>query len=293
MGGGVVATYPAERAGMSNPAFRDQERDVEEIRDRDLHGATVERVSLREASLIRVRFTNARMRSIDFSGADIRGALLEGTRVRMAEMVDVRIDAELRNVVVNGVDIAPLVEAELNRRDPDRALLRAATPAEFRQAWETLERLWQGTIERARTFDEEMLHRSVDEEWSFIQTLRHLNFANAAWVDRMILGDTSPWHPLDLPWDEAPGWDGIPWDRDARPTLDEVLTVRERRIASVRDVIDDLDDDTVAATVTRTEPGYPQGQDVPVKICLGAVLNEQWEHRRYAERDLDILESEN
>ncbi|MDT5237478.1 MAG: hypothetical protein QOD36_363 [Mycobacterium sp.] len=36
--------------------------------------------------------------------------------------------------------------------------------------------------------------------------------ASAAWVARMVRGTASPWHPLDLPWDEAPGWDGIPWD---------------------------------------------------------------------------------
>jgi hypothetical protein len=57
----------------------------------------------------------------------------------------------------------------------------------------------------------------VDVEWSFIQTLRHLNFASAAWVAWMVRGTASPWHPLDLPWDEAPGWDGIPWNREARP----------------------------------------------------------------------------
>ncbi len=55
------------------------------------------------------------------------------------------------------------------------------------------------------------------------------NFASAAWVGRTILGNASPWHQLDLLWDEAPGWDGIPWDREAEPSLDEVLTVRCER----------------------------------------------------------------
>lgn len=263
-----------------------------DLTDRDLAGANLERVNLREAHLTRVRFTDARMRSVDFSGADIRGSLFAGTRVRGAELVDVTIDGELRNVVINGVDVGPLIEAELDRREPERTLLRASTPEEFDRAWTTLERLWQGTIERARTCDEEILHRSVNEEWSFIQTLRHLNFANAAWVDRMILGELSPWHPLDLPWDEAPGWEGIPWDRQARPTLDEVLAVRDQRTASVRRVIEGLTPEQLAATVTRTEPGWPQAEDFPVRTCLWIVLVEQWEHRRYAERDLAILENE-
>jgi hypothetical protein len=139
---------------------------------------------------------------------------------------------------------------------------------------------------------EAALHRSVDDEWSFIQTLRHLNFASAAWVGRMILGNPSPWHPLDLPWDEAPGWDGIPWDREARPSLDEVLAVRAERQAMVREVVGSLTDAQLASQVTRTEPGWPRAESFPLKECLGIVLNEEWEHRLYAERDLALLEKE-
>ena len=42
------------------------------------------------------------------------------TRVRMrgVEIADVEIDGKLQNVVVNGVDVAPLIEAELERRTP-------------------------------------------------------------------------------------------------------------------------------------------------------------------------------
>ena len=137
---------------------------------------------------------------------------------------------------------------------------------------------------------EELLHRSVDDEWSFIQTLRHLNFASAAWVGRMVLGNASPWHPLDLPWDEAPGWEGIPWDREARPSLDEVLAVRRERQAMVRHVFESLTDDQLASRRTGTQPGWPEVKDVPVRECLRVVLNEEWEHRLYAERDLTAVE---
>jgi hypothetical protein len=37
-------------------------------------------------------------------------------------------------------------------------------------------------------------------------------------------------------------------------------------------------------------PGWPPAVSFPVKECLLIVLNEEWEHRRYAERDLAILE---
>ncbi|MGP4104124.1 DinB family protein [Nonomuraea sp. KM90] len=264
-----------------------------EFHEQDLSGADFERVSLRAATFSRVSLNDARMQAIDFTGAHIRGALFNRSRLRGVELVDVEISGELGHVVVNGVDIAPLVDAELNRRMPERAKMRPRDADGFREAWAILERRWADTVARARTFPDEALHRSVDDEWSFIQTLRHLNFASAAWVGRMVLGDTSPWHPLDLPWDGAPGWDGIPWDRAARPSLDEVLAVRGERQAMVRGVMESLTDDQLASKVSRTEPGWPQEENFPVKDCLSIVLNEEWEHRLYAERDLTALEKDN
>jgi hypothetical protein len=264
-----------------------------EFSEQDLTGARFERVSLRGATFNRVFLNDARMHAVDFTGAQVRGAMFNGSRMRGVELVDVEISGELQNVVVNGVDIAPLVDAELNRRMPERARMRPDDADGFRAAWAILERLWGDTVARARTFPEAALHRSVDDEWSFIQTLRHLNFASAAWVGRTVLGNASPWHQLDLPWDEAPGWDGIPWDREAEPSLDEVLTVRRERQTMVRHVLESLTGEQLASRVTRAEPGWPRVENFPVKEGLRIVLNEEWEHRLYAERDLAALENEN
>jgi DinB superfamily/Pentapeptide repeats (8 copies) len=253
-----------------------------EFREQDLSGARFEHVNLRGARFRKVHLNDARLVAVDFAGVRMRGV----------ELVDVEISGELENVVVNGVDIAPRVNAELDRRTPERALMRPEDNDGFRAAWAALERLWEGTVARSRTFPETVLHDSVDGEWSFIQTLRHLNFASAAWVDRMVLGNVSPWHPLDLPWDEAPGWEGIPWDREARPSLDEVLVVRRVRQATVRRALASLTDEQLASRVTRAEPGYPQEEDSALKTCLRIALNEEWEHRLYAERDLTELEKE-
>jgi DinB superfamily len=220
---------------------------------------------------------------------DLRAISFHHVRFPGLEMVDVEIAGEIQDVTINGVDIGPLIEAELNRRTPDRAKMHPTTVDGFHEAWAILERLWAETEDRARTLRPDLLHDQVRGEWSFIETLRHLNFASAAWVGRMVLGDPVPWHPLDLPWDEAPGWDGVPRDREARPSLDEVLVVRRERQAMVRDVVAALTPEQLDETVTRLEPGWPQLVDFPLTQCLFIVVNEEWHHRLYAERDLDAL----
>jgi DinB superfamily/Pentapeptide repeats (8 copies) len=247
----------------------------------DLRGSVFERTDL----------SGSRMHAVDLGKVDIRGADMRDAVLRGVELVNVEIYGELENVTVNGVDIGPLVEAELNRRYPDRPRMRPSDPAGFAEAWDILERLWDGTVERARRLPPDRLHEQVDGEWSFIETLRHLVFATDSWVGRVILGNPSPWDPLGLPWDEMPDIEGTPRDRAARPSLDEVLALRRDRMATVRLVIGGLTDEALAADTTPVNaPGWPPPRSFPVRECLLIVLNEEWEHRLYAERDLAILE---
>jgi hypothetical protein len=255
---------------------------VTEFVDKDLRESRFERVDLR----------SAQFRNSDLTGAVIRGAWMSGVVMRGVELVDVEIHGEIRNVTINGVDVAPLVEAELDRRFPDRVRMRPTDPAGFREAWDIVERLWEWTVGRAQALDPGLLHESVDGEWSFVQTLRHLVFATDAWIRRAILGDPSPWDPLDLPWDEMPKTPGVPWDREAQPSLDTVLTLRRDRMATVRGVVGGLTAESLAGQTEPVEgPGWPPPISFPVRDVLLCVLNEEWQHRLYAERDLAILEA--
>jgi DinB superfamily/Pentapeptide repeats (8 copies) len=250
-----------------------------------------------DADLSRARFdhvdlTGATLRNVDLSRASLRSVDLTGVVMRGVDLVDVDIHGEVVNLVINDVDVAPLITAELDRRYPLRPLMRPTDPAGFRRAWDVVEELWRGTVERARALPPEQLHVSVGGEWSFIETLRHLVYATDCWVRRAILGDPEPWHPLDLPWDEMPDTPGTPRDRTARPSLDEVLELRRDRMASVRRLVDELTDEQLASSTVPVEgPGWPPARSFPVRECLLTVLNEEWEHRRYAERDLDALEA--
>jgi hypothetical protein len=250
------------------------------------------RADLRGSRFERVDLSGAQLRAVDLSGARFRGVSLNGVVMRGVELVEVDIHGEVENLTINGVDIGPLVNAELNRRYPDRAKMRPTDPAGFREGWDILERLWGETVEHARHLPPELLHESVDGEWSFIETLRHLVFATDAWIRRAILGDPAPWDPLDLPWDEMPDTPGVPRDRDARPSLDAVLELRRDRMSTVRQVIEGLTEVSLDRHTEPVEgPGWPEPRSYPVRECLLIILSEEWEHRRYAERDLDALET--
>ncbi|MEJ3657314.1 DinB family protein [Actinomycetes bacterium KLBMP 9759] len=232
-----------------------------------------------------VTLTDSRLSDIE-----VRRASFWRIRMRGVWISEVEVDGQIGDLRINGVDVGPLIEAELDRRDPDRAKMRPEDVVGFREALDILEALWAGTVERARSLPPEMLHERVDGEWSFIQTLRHLLFATDIWVSRAILGDPRPWHPLSLPFDEMAPDPDVPWDLDARPGLDEVLALRADRMATVRRVVDGLTEEGLAASTEPVEgPGYPDARSYPVAECLGTVLNEEWHHRLYAERDLDLL----
>jgi hypothetical protein len=243
------------------------------------------------AEFVKQDLSGARFEQVDFSRAWFRNVYFTGATLRGAWLEDVDIDGEIRNVRINGVDIGPLVEAELDRRHPERRKLNPADADGFREAWAIIERSWPATIQRAVRLSPELLHERVDDEYSFIETLRHLVFATDAWVRRAILGDPQPYSPLGLPHDEMEPDPSVPNDRAARPSLPEMLELRADRMRTVHDVIAALTDGVLdGQTDPVPPPGYPPAGSYPVRRCLRAILNEEWLHRLYAERDLAVLE---
>jgi uncharacterized protein YjbI with pentapeptide repeats len=258
----------------------------------DLKGSRFDRVDLSGARFERTDFSGARFRAIDLADTRFHGVAMKGVVMRGVEFDDVELYGEIGKLTINGIDVGDLINAELNRRYPERPKMRPTDPAGFREGWDVVERLWAGTVERARRLDPALLHESVDGEWSFVETLRHLVFATDAWIRRAILGDPAPWDPLDLPWDEMADTPGVPRDRDVRPSLDTVLELRRDRMATMREVVDNLTDEKLNSHTEAVEgPGWPRPRSYPVRECLLCILNEEWEHRLYAERDLAVLEA--
>lgn len=250
------------------------------------------RADLTDSRFQRVDLVRAKFRTVDLTDAEFRDVLMSGVSMRGVELQNVTISGDIENVTINGVDIGPLVDAELNKRYPLRSKMRPTDPAGFRAAWDIVEQLWGETVDHARRLPPELLHESVNDEWSFIETLRHLAFATDCWIRRAILGDPAPWDPLELPWDEMPDTPGVPRDREARPSLDTALALRRSRMDTVREVVEGLTDTVLDSNTDPVEgPGWPESRSYPVRQCLLVVLNEEWVHRLFAERDLDILEA--
>ena len=89
------------------------------------------RADLRGSHFEQVDLSGAQLRSVDLTDAVFRGVDLCRVAMRGVELVDVDIRGEIENLRINGVDIGPLVNAELNRRHPLRSRMRPTNPEGF------------------------------------------------------------------------------------------------------------------------------------------------------------------
>src|SRR5207302_9325320 len=135
---------------------------------------------------------------------------------------------------VNGVELAPLVEAELDRRCPQRIKLRTVDIHGLAEAWAMIEDVWATTVGLARTLPKALLFERVDDEWSFVETLRHLICATDAWLFRMVRHSSHPYHPWGLAGSFLTDPTTLGLDYNANPSLDDVLAVRRERMNAVK-----------------------------------------------------------
>ena len=219
----------------------------------------------------------------DLSGARFRDVNLTDAKITHSWLVNVEIDALVDTLVINGVDVT----AYVNEHDPWyplRAMLRPSNPEGMRAAWAALEHEWAKTITRAQALPEDALHESVNGEWSFVQTLRHLVMAMDKWFTAPILGGT--FHPIGLP---NTGSVDFPWpglDDDLAPSVSDALAVRADRAARFREYLASV------ATTDFTRPiDVLENGMTPLQECIYTVFEEEFWHNRYAQRDLGQLEA--
>lgn len=229
-------------------------------------------------------FQRARFNRVDLSGAVLRGVAIGDMEVDSPWLCE-----SGNSLYVNGVDVAPLVDAELDRRFAGRELRRADDPDGLRAAWAALERTWSRTVGRVAAAPDRTVDISVDDEWSFAQTLRHLIMATDTWLGKAILDLDQPFHPLGQPDTgfTADGGDASVFT-DAKPAYADVLDARADRVAMVRQFLANV---TVADLATPRENPHDQRFPETTLSCIHTILEEEWEHHRYAVRDLDAIDA--
>jgi DinB superfamily/Pentapeptide repeats (8 copies) len=240
------------------------------------------------------QFRGARFDVADLRGARFTDCDLTGVTIRDCWLADVSISGYVSHVTVNGVDVTDFVNAELDRRHPERVQFREGqTVDDVRAIWATIEKLWAQAAQRAGRLPEAALDQQVNQEWSFSQTLRHLVFITDAWASRTVLDEEMPYHPLGLPQSWYPARDAaaLGIDLTAQPGYAEVLAARADRMAVMHRIVAGLTDDNLGRLCQRSPaPGYPD-EKRRVIDCIAVVMDEEIEHYRFALRDLAILEA--
>jgi hypothetical protein len=230
------------------------------------------------ATFVRASFKGATMRFSDVSGVTMRAVAVDGLDIDSH-------DLSFGSLVVNGVDVVPLVEAELDRQFPGRELQRAQTPEGLREGWVAVQSAWQETVAATPAA---LVDAHVEDEWSLAQTLRHLVLATDAWLRGGILRMRQPFHEIGQIFTSAErmGFD-LSIFRTDTPAYEEILAVRAERQQLVTDFLA-----TATAELLAEEREDPWGSGdwrPSVGDCIRVILEEEWAHLRYVRRDLARL----
>ena len=151
---------------------------------------------------------------------------------------------------------------------------------------------WRETEVRAQALGEDACKERVDDEWSFVETLRHLVFVADAWLGRVVLGAEPPYHPEALPPTYLPDLSFLGIDASAKVSFADSLAVRRDAQRLADRVLDELDEDGLSRVCDPNPArGFPPETTQTVRRCLQVVLNEELAHHSFANRDLATLEA--
>ena len=142
------------------------------------------------------------------------------------------------------------------------------------------------TMKRASAFSEEERQRRVNDEWSTVESLRHVVLIVDVWLSRALLDVEDPFHPMALPPHfMPPKLPGSSIDPDARPTFDEACEVARERLDTVRSYVDGLSTDDLERPIANDYAKTVGG-------ALNVLFSELAAHNYFMNRDLDVIEAE-
>ncbi len=233
-------------------------------------------------------FEGATFVKANFSGATLRFSDVSGVTMRSVDVDGLDIDSHdlfFGSLIVNGIDVVPLVDAELNRQFPGRELQKAQTPESLREGWVAVQAAWATTVADTPA---DLVDAHVEDEWSLAQTLRHLVLATDAWLRGGILRVQQPFHELGQLFTgaEQMGFDMSIFRADP-PPYEEILAVRAERQGLVTEFLATATTDLLAEE--RENPWGGGDWRPSVGDCVRVILEEEWAHLRYVRRDLALL----
>ena len=235
---------------------------------------TFDKTSLPEAlfhanDLARARFTRGWLKGASFSSCNLTDVAIRR--------------CDIGRMTVDGIRIDLLLEAEKDRLDGRRVRLRIADPynvAEVRRAVGELETVREQFADRLRAVPpEHLIALTGDWQWSALEHLRHLLFAEELYTNRWILRNNEPFSRLGL----LPDW--LEGKREyeavgAEPTqdLDAVLTAWQRVHQRTRQVLDTLSENVLRRSVKDLSFGQSD-----VAAVFGTLTGHDLYHIRLAE----------
>jgi uncharacterized protein YjbI with pentapeptide repeats len=240
-----------------------------------------------------VNLSGATFEDVNLAGVTIRNANLAGAAIRDANLADLRIeDANIGGLTVFGFRIDELIEAELDRRDPERVRLRMRDlydPEAVREVLARLEELRAAFRQRLRATDAGLLAaRPSADEWSALEVVRHLLFAEDLYLNRFILQNDKPWNRLGLLPDflqPRAGYEDV--GRESSDDLETVLAAWDVAHADMRAFLLDLTPEKLHSPARNLDGERTR----TVGHILQGLAQHDLEHIRQAEAALARLES--
>ncbi len=161
-------------------------------------GKTFENEDIRGTVFRRVNLHQALFNDVNLGQAVFQDVNLEGASICNANLVNFSIeDANIHGMTIFGFRIDELIEAELDRHDPERVRLRMKViydPQEVQRVLGHLEKVRADFRAALRSAGSDLVCRRPDEgQWSALENVRHLLFAEQLYTDRWILGNQEPW----------------------------------------------------------------------------------------------------
>ena len=243
----------------------------------------------RSDALRGAEFAHADLKGARFVGADLSGVVMRGVDLLGADIESPWLFDDDGSLLVNGVDVVPLIDAELDRRFPGRAERRAVDPDGLRPRGPR----WSGPGRPPSSGSPRCRRAPSTTRWPASGPSRR---RSGTWCWPRTCGwagpsssSTSPSTPSAWP-DAGAEEDGLDMSVFATgtPSYAEVLEARADRVAMVRDFLAAVTPEEL--DTARQNPWAPAYGET-TRSCLHVILDEEWEHHRYAVRDLDAIEA--